>query len=120
MNKHKFKKIHAYRLHQAVKTGQNPKITKLFHENEDVIDHDRDIPCPFTSNMINLVGCCPTQSRRIPCQSKPLATYRLVAHLRRYHGVTIGVAKSIVENYREKLSKRISSNGNDTPPRGMI
>jgi len=110
--KHKLKLIYIQRLLQAIRNGQDPKTTKLFSENEVVIEPDRRYLCPFSSNMIHLIGCCPPQSRNIPCQAGTLLDVSLALHLARYHHVSYGTAKKIRKNYKEKLSKMISSNGN--------
>ncbi len=112
--KHKLKKEHARRLYLAIKYGENPKTAKLFNENEDIIDHDRNVPCPFSSNMINLIGCCPTQSRKIPCTYKSIPYFHLVLHLKTYHNLSLSMAQKISKNHREKLKKMFSLNVNDT------
>jgi len=115
VQKHHIKTVHARRLYQAIKCGQNSKTTKLFRDNEDVIDHNRNIPCPFTSSMINLIGCCPTQSRKIPCPSKSIPHLSLTVHLKQYHHISPATAQKIGKSYKEKLSKMIYSNVNDAP-----
>ncbi len=112
--KHNIKKTYARQLYQAMQYGKDPKTTKLFNEDEDVMDRDRRISCPFTNKMVHLIGCCPTQSKNIPCQMKSVGSFRLMYHLKTTHGLTHDVAKRIVKIYKEKLSKMISSNDNDT------
>ncbi len=114
--KHKIKKPLARRLYQAIKRGENPKTTKLFNENEDVIDpvRNRIIQCPFSNSMINLIGQCPAQSRKIPCSSKRVKYIHLTLHLKQYHNLTSPMAKKISKIYKEKLSKMMPLNGNDT------
>jgi hypothetical protein len=110
--KHKLKKTYARRLHHAVQYNKDPK-TKLFKEDEDVIDHERHSSCPFSNNMIHLIGCCPTESRKVPCQLKSVRSLYLVHHLIKHHKLPTQMAKEIAQNYKEKLLTMNSSNGND-------
>jgi hypothetical protein len=116
VHQHKIKRPLAHRLYQAVKQGQNPKTTKLFNENEDVIDPARNdiIQCPFSNSRIDLIGQCPAQSRRIPCSFESVPYAQLTPHLKRHHKLSIPMARKISKIYKEKLSKIISLNGNDT------
>jgi len=114
--KHKLKLVHIHRLLQAMRTGQDPKTTKLFSENEVIIEPDRRFVCPFSSEMINLIGCCPTQSQNVPCHAATILDASLSLHLHRHHHIPYGMAKKVRQIYKEKLSKTISSNGNNTTP----
>jgi hypothetical protein len=109
---HKLKGIHARRLYQAVRNGLDPKTTKLFSENEIVVDYDRFIPCPFSSSVIHLIGCCPQFSHNIPCQTEFVDDVNLKLHLRQHHRIPSGKAIKIMKSYRMKLSKIRSPNVN--------
>jgi hypothetical protein len=113
IKKHKIKKSYAHRLYQAVQHNQDPKTKKLFKENEDVIEREHHVSCPFNSNMIHLIGRCPAQSRNVPCQLKSIRSLSLVLHLVKRHNLSTQAAREVAENYREKLSRMISSNDND-------
>ncbi|CAF4207754.1 unnamed protein product [Rotaria sordida] len=41
------KKNYAQRLVQIIANNQDPHITKLLNENEDVLDHFYKVQCPF-------------------------------------------------------------------------
>ncbi|CAF1213137.1 unnamed protein product [Rotaria sordida] len=54
--KHQLKKIYAQRLVQAIANNQDPHITKLFNENEDVLDHFYKVQCPFVYGNVNTLN----------------------------------------------------------------
>jgi hypothetical protein len=109
---HKLTHVHALRVCQAVVNELDPRTTNLFGINEVVIDHDRFVACPFTNNMIGLIGCCPTKSRFIPCPSPPMLDNRLKNHLRLYHQITARDTESVLQFYKSKLSAMNSSKDN--------
>ncbi|CAF1476591.1 unnamed protein product, partial [Adineta steineri] len=69
--KHKLQKIYADRLCEAAKNDLDVT-TKLFHDNEEIIDHGRFIPCPFTSDMISSIGYCVKQSQKTSCTNQSI------------------------------------------------
>ena len=66
----------------------------------------REILCPFSNQMISLIGSCPTKSRKIPCQKKSVLTVQLIPHLRSYHSLKLTMAQKIAHNYKEKTRKQ--------------
>lgn len=103
--KHNLKKIHARRLYDAIKNNQNPRTEILFSENEDVIDHGRFIPCPFSYSMINGTECHAPPSRKIPCSYDSITIFCLVRHLTKYHDFPLHIAQQIKKKHQEKLLK---------------
>jgi len=53
MYKHRIKKVYAQRLVRAIDDNQDPRKTKLFDENENVVNHFYMVPCPFFIGRIN-------------------------------------------------------------------
>ncbi|CAF1246724.1 unnamed protein product [Rotaria sp. Silwood1] len=45
--KHKLKDVCVKRLIETVVDNLDPRATKLFNENENIIDYFRKVPCPF-------------------------------------------------------------------------
>jgi hypothetical protein len=114
--KHNLKLIYVRRLLQAIRLNQDPKTTILVEDNEVVIDPDRFMLCPFSNKMINLIGCCPPQSRNVPCHIETITTTSLWQHLKQCHYLPTAVAKKVRAIYKEKLSKMASSNCDNTTP----
>ncbi|UJR35255.1 hypothetical protein I4U23_028019 [Adineta vaga] len=114
INKHHIKTIHAYRLCRATISELDPATTKLFGENEEVIDQDAFIPCPFSSNTISLIGCCPPHSKKIPCRKEPIRDAALRSHLVVVHRISHSMAAEIYKIYKSKLSKLKSTNNNNS------
>jgi hypothetical protein len=54
INKHELKTIYARSLIKALENNLDPKTTKLFDSNEDIINHLYKIKCPFTNGIIDL------------------------------------------------------------------
>ncbi|CAF5113638.1 unnamed protein product, partial [Rotaria sp. Silwood1] len=50
---HQLKKVCAERLIRAVADHKDSRITKLFDENEDVINHSYKVSCPFFHGQVN-------------------------------------------------------------------
>ncbi|CAF1348628.1 unnamed protein product [Adineta ricciae] len=103
--KHCLKSIYADRLCRAVADGLQPKTTNLFADDEEVTDRDRYIPCPFTNGKINLIGCCPPYSRRIPCKNEAVPGADLKHHLVNVHHISAAMAREIDKIYKYKLSQ---------------
>ncbi|CAF1065017.1 unnamed protein product [Adineta steineri] len=102
LGKHELQPIYARRLVNAFSNNEDPKTTKLFSENEHVINHLCKIPCPFNKNMIHLFRGSTKDIHRIPCYPSRMAPFTLVRHLQNYHHVTDSVARKLVDK-----SKRI-------------
>lgn len=87
---------------------QGPKLAKMTDENALTLTPRRRVPCPLSERMINLFGCPPKSSKRIPCQSKLSFGPVLVAHLSRIHNIRPRIAKPMIKTYEVNLNKMIS------------
>ncbi|CAF3270524.1 unnamed protein product [Rotaria sp. Silwood2] len=83
MKKHRLKRCYARCLTQAVINNQDPRITKLFNENDDVIDH----------------------LYRVPCQHHKIAFSALKSHFRHYHHVSDAFAQDLFDCFEEIRNK---------------
>ncbi|CAF3902796.1 unnamed protein product [Rotaria sp. Silwood1] len=72
INKHKFKKVYAQRLVQAIADDKDPKTTKLFDGSEDVIDHFYQIPCPFINGRLDFPEYTRKFVSNVPCPRRIL------------------------------------------------
>ena len=102
-NKHYLKSACADRLCRAITDGHHPRTMNLFADDEEVIDRNRYIPCPFTNEKINLIGCCPPHSRRIPCKNQTVPDTDLKYHLIDIHHISAAMASEIDQVYKHKL-----------------
>jgi hypothetical protein len=83
--------------------NQNPRTTKLFDDNADVIDHSYRIECPFRKGINHLFGShTKTSITRVPCHCKPVPGCALKHHLKRYHHLSEDLAKKFTQHYRTK------------------
>jgi hypothetical protein len=96
INKHNLKAIYARRLVQAVANDQNPKTTKIFHGNADVIDHFYKTLCPFNNEMLDLFQYTKKKIPRVPCGYKSIPLRKLKCHLKNYHHFSGQAAEKIV------------------------
>ncbi|CAF3668035.1 unnamed protein product [Adineta steineri] len=101
INKHELKPIYARCLLKAISNNEDPKTTKLFDKNEDVINHLWKIPCPFSKNMINLFQYATKDIKRTSCHRLDMTPYALNTHLQYYHHVTESVAQTLVNQSKE-------------------
>ncbi|CAF1938300.1 unnamed protein product [Rotaria magnacalcarata] len=96
---HRFKKVYAKRLLQAVADGLDPRITKLFHENEDPIFRSCNVPCPFSYEQINSSKYT-EQNLVIPsCGNRFVIYHSLGSHLRRYHKISDQLTQKILDDF---------------------
>ncbi|CAF1146684.1 unnamed protein product [Adineta steineri] len=101
LNKHLLQPIYARRLLKAISNNEDPKTTKLFDKNEDVINHLWKIPCPFSKNMINLFQYATKDIKRASCHRLDMTPYALNTHLQYYHHVPDSVAQTLVNQSKE-------------------
>ncbi|CAM4775625.1 unnamed protein product [Rotaria magnacalcarata] len=96
---HRFKKVYAKRLLQAVADGLDARITKLFHENEDPIFRSCNVPCPFSYEQINSSKYT-EQNLVIPsCGNRFVKYHSLRSHLRRYHKISDQLTQKILDEF---------------------
>ncbi|CAF4060565.1 unnamed protein product [Adineta steineri] len=88
VQKHQLQKKYADHLYEATTNGLDPRRTNLLSGNEAIIDSDHSTPCPFTSGMVHLIQCGPTQSQNIPCSRKQMEEKDLNLHLKQHHRLT--------------------------------
>ncbi|CAF1216204.1 unnamed protein product [Adineta steineri] len=101
INKHRLQPTYIRRLFRAISNNEDPKTTKLFDENEEVVNQLFKIPCPFSKDMIHLFRGSAKDIRRIPCHYLRMPDYALLHHLKYYHHVTEGVAQTLVDQSKE-------------------
>ncbi|CAF1226178.1 unnamed protein product [Rotaria sordida] len=84
-------------LTRAVIKNQDLRITKLFDENDDVIDHLYRVPCPLTDGRINLRGYDQPIESNIPCRHHKIPFSALKSHFRHYHHVSDAFAQDLFD-----------------------
>ncbi|CAF1226409.1 unnamed protein product [Rotaria sordida] len=105
INKHKLKEVYAQRLIRAVADNQDPRITKLFNESEDVIDHFYKVLCPFFKGRINSPEYRQKNIANIPCSRRIILFNALNHHLRFHHKISKTLAKKLVDHFKEIRAK---------------
>ena len=95
MYKHHIKKIYAQRLIQAITDNRDPRKTKLFDGNENIIDHFSKVPCPFFSGNVTIP----------PCKLRLVSLRKLKFHLRVTHKTSKSSAQKIVDDFKEKRTQ---------------
>jgi hypothetical protein len=102
-NKHQLTLANARRLVQAMMKKQNPRTTKLFDDNEDIINHSYKIQCPFRKGINHLFDSHKiTSIRRVPCHCHPVPDYALERHLKYYHSLSEDLATKFTQYCRTK------------------
>ncbi|CAF1249615.1 unnamed protein product [Adineta steineri] len=101
INKHDLQPIDARRLLEAISNNDDPKTTKIFYENEDVINHLYKIPCPFSKDIIHLFRGSTKNIHKLPCHYLRMPAYALRHHLQYYHHVTPSVARKLIDRSKE-------------------
>jgi hypothetical protein len=98
--------MYARRLVKAIATNQDPKTTKIFDENEDIINHFYRVPCPFNDGLINLSEFNKKINiSRVPCRFQSIIFHGLKFHLKRYHHISDEVAQTLVKQFKENRMK---------------
>ncbi|CAF3158205.1 unnamed protein product, partial [Rotaria sp. Silwood2] len=105
MYKHRIKKVYAQRLVRAVADNKDPRKTKLFDENENVIDHFYKVACPFFHGRINSLKSSQQNVMVSPCQRRLIAFNRLTYHLRHSHKISKSSAQKIVDGFKKDRAK---------------
>ncbi|CAF4023420.1 unnamed protein product, partial [Rotaria sordida] len=108
IQKHRLKKVYAQRLVRAVVDGQDPKITKLFDENENVINHFYKVPCPICCGQINSSEYNGQNRVTVTCQPRFIILQQLKQHLRRNHKISNLLANKLVDDIKQNQTKNDS------------
>ncbi|CAF1478323.1 unnamed protein product, partial [Rotaria sordida] len=106
IKKHKLKEVCAQRLVQAIIDNQGSRMTKLFDENENVIDQSYNVLCPFTNGQINLPGNSQHRGTRIPCRRRVVPLNVLKCHLQYHHNISNLLAQKLVDGFKEIRTKK--------------
>ncbi|CAF1294558.1 unnamed protein product [Rotaria sordida] len=101
IKKHKLKEVCAQRLIQAIISNQDPMITKLFNENENVIDQFYNVLCPFSNGQINLPENSQHRGTHIPCRRRIIPLNVLECHLQYHHNISNLLAQKLVNSFKE-------------------
>ncbi|CAF4361067.1 unnamed protein product, partial [Rotaria sordida] len=80
---------HSIKYLQVIANNQDPHITKLLNENEDVLDHFYKVQCPFV----------------LPYQRRLVVLYKLKHHLRATHKMSNSLVQKLVDDFKKKLNK---------------
>ncbi|CAF1075713.1 unnamed protein product [Rotaria sordida] len=103
--KHQLKEVYARRLIQAVANNQDPTITKLFDENENVIDHFYKVSCPFLNRRINSTRYVGQNVITVPCRCRAIPLMSLKRHLLCNHKISSRLAKRLVDGFKARRKK---------------
>ncbi|CAF1148579.1 unnamed protein product [Adineta steineri] len=109
LSKHQLQSICIRRLLRAISNNEDPKTTKLFNENEDVINHLYKMPCPFSKKMTHLIRCPKKNIKRVPCTYILSRNTSLNWHLQYYHGASSSLARELVVQSKKIQMKNINS-----------
>lgn len=106
--KHRFKPIVARRLVDAIANNRDPKTTKLFDDDEDLIDHSTRIECPFRRGMIHLFDCEKEKQsiRRVPCARQSIPTLSLRSHLKHSHHLSEDLAAKLAQHCKHNRTNK--------------
>ncbi|CAF4750405.1 unnamed protein product [Rotaria sp. Silwood1] len=105
IRKHKLKEVCAQRLLEAVADNHDPRTTKLFDENESIIDYLWKVPCPFINGRLDLPEYRRKYLKNIPCSHNLIRLDHLKKHLRCHHRVYNGFAQKLVDVFKAIRSK---------------
>ncbi|CAF3647684.1 unnamed protein product [Rotaria sordida] len=104
-HKHQLKKVYIQRLIQAIAENKDPRITKLFDKNEDVIDHFYKISCPFFHGRVNSLKYSGQNVTISPCQRPFIVFHKLAYHLQHGHKISKELAQKLVEDLKKNRTK---------------
>ncbi|CAF2725703.1 unnamed protein product [Rotaria sp. Silwood2] len=102
ISKHELKEVYAKRLIRAVADNQDPWITKLFDENENVIDHFYKVSCPLFNEQINSLRSTRQNVVTVPCRCRLIPLKSLKRHLLLNHKVSNPLAQKLVDAFKEQ------------------
>ena len=103
--KHRIKIVYARRLMQALADEQDPRITKLFDENENVINEICKVQCPFFNKKMNSSRNTQGRVAKVRCQHQSIALTSLKYHLIHHHRVARSLATKLVHSFEEHRRK---------------
>ncbi len=103
--KHHLTAANARRLVEAIAKNQKPRKTKLFNDNEDIIDPSRKIECPFRKGINHLFDSHKkTSIIRVPCHYQSAPGRGLKQHLKRYHRLSEDLATKFTQYYSTQIN----------------
>ncbi|CAF3923912.1 unnamed protein product [Rotaria sp. Silwood2] len=105
MNKHKLKSAHSQRLIRAVVANQDPRKTKLFHRNENVINCFDNVPCPFFSGQMNSSNYTRQNETTMLCQLRLVSLNVFKRHLQRRHDISDSLAQKLFDDFKKSRTK---------------
>ncbi|CAF2695277.1 unnamed protein product [Rotaria sp. Silwood2] len=103
---HQLKKVYAERLIRAIDDHKDSIITKLFDENEDVINHSYKVPCPFFHGQVNSLKYNGKNITIPPCQRHFVTFHTLAYHLRLSHKISKPLARKLVDDLKKKFNRK--------------
>jgi hypothetical protein len=112
LNKHKLGSIHARRLIEAIAKNQDPMTTKLFDDNDDIINHSYRIECPFRKGIIHLFDCDKKKNIiQVPCKRQSIIAGSLRSHLKYSHHLSKTLATKLAQHYKDNrtINHRLQS-----------
>ncbi|CAF3635201.1 unnamed protein product [Rotaria sp. Silwood1] len=98
---HQLKKNYAERLIRAVADHKDSRITKLFDENEDVINHSYKVSCPFFHGQVNSIKYNGENITIPSCQRRFVTFHRLAYHLRFNHKISEPLVRKLVDDFKK-------------------
>ncbi|CAF1429737.1 unnamed protein product [Rotaria sordida] len=98
---HQLKKVYAQRLIQAIADHKDSRMTKLFDENEDVINHFYKVSCPFSHGQVNSLKHNGQNVIISPCQYRSITFHKLAYHLRLSHKISKSLAEKLVDDFKK-------------------
>ncbi|CAF3858016.1 unnamed protein product [Rotaria sp. Silwood1] len=106
IRKHRLKKVYAQRLVRAIVDDQDPRKTKLFDRNENVINHFYKVPCPFFYEQINSSEYTRQNIATVPCQLRLVTLHNFKQHLRLNHKISNLLAQKLVDSFKKSQAKK--------------
>ncbi|CAF3865339.1 unnamed protein product [Rotaria sp. Silwood1] len=93
------------RLVRAIVDDQDPRKTKLFDRNENVINHFYKVPCPFFYEQINSSEYTRQNIATVPCQLRLVTLHNFKQHLRLNHKISNLLAQKLVDSFKKSQAK---------------
>ncbi|CAF3996586.1 unnamed protein product [Rotaria magnacalcarata] len=97
---HSMGAIYAKRLVKAILHGQDPNTTKLFRDDEDIVNKTSKFVCPFYGRTTNPFPCHPKKIPNTPCYFHPTSSECFTSHLIISHHLTNSAIKTIIKGYK--------------------
>ncbi|CAF4333107.1 unnamed protein product [Rotaria sp. Silwood2] len=102
---HKLNRVYIQRLQQAIAANKDPRKTKLFHRNENVIDCFNNVPCPFFSEQMNSSNYTRQNEAIMLCQLRLVPIPVFKRHLQLSHNISDSLAQKLYDDFRGSRKK---------------